>query len=67
MKAERKHKVFVPIRVTFETQEEIDKFYALCNFRPLSDVIDLDGWLEQIQEFHTDGYNKFHDKLSEKF
>ena len=50
---------FRPIIVVLESQEEVDKLYAVCTCVWLSDALDLDGWWEQLTPYaskHSDNY-----------
>lgn len=69
MKAEREEheQPFIPVIVTLESQEEVDKLFALCNNSAIYEAIGLKGWYEMLREFHTTAYNEYHTALSNIF
>jgi hypothetical protein len=67
MKAERTN-TFVPIKLVLETQEEVDKLFAVFNCCPIADALNLgDTWRilgsfadnEPSKQYHRDLLNAF--------
>lgn len=58
---------FVPIVITIETQEELNKLFALYNYCPLVRDLDLGSVSRQLTEFKTGAYQKYHDILCQNY
>jgi uncharacterized protein YpbB len=61
MKAEKKER-FMPVILTLETQEEVDKIFALMNHKDLADAVEL-GDDNPLAGFETDNYEIYHERL----
>lgn len=59
-------KDFSPIKITFETQEEFDKFFAIVNFGPIHDTLGLYDFHKLLQPYSSVGYNQYHILLDNK-
>ena len=60
-----KQEAFTPVAITLETREEVDKMYALFNYSPIADALELRGWYTKLQPYRTFGHDKWHNKLCE--
>ena len=61
-------RVFNPITITLETQEEINQLFAMLNFGSIGRAIkdDSNGWGKLYKELHnckTSDYQRWHDRL----
>ena len=61
-------KAFKPIRITLETQDEVDRLFAIMNFVPIKNALDLyeDNWAllwHELRGRKTECYLKYHCKL----
>ncbi len=61
-------KTFNPVRITLETQDEVDRLFAILNFAPIEEAVDLneDNWdflYSELKKYKTDCYLKYHSKL----
>lgn len=63
MKACRVRNPFEPVVMTLESQEEVDKLFAVFNFTPISRALNLGGWLEVLNRFKTSAYVQYHARL----
>jgi len=59
-----------PVEITLETQEEIDLLYAILNFTPLSDALNLretdSVWVKlytKLIDVRSPSYENYHKKL----
>ena len=69
MKVELVEKEFKPVKITLETQDEVDRLFAIINFIPIDEVLNLheDNWAllwDELNQCKSSGYNKYHDRLS---
>jgi hypothetical protein len=53
--------LFQPVALVLETQEEVDKIFALFNFTPLHRAFQFADSYQLLKK--SDGYIKFHDIL----
>lgn len=58
MKITKQEPTFTPVTVTFETKEELCKFFALCNHTQISDALRLNGWSDHIDNHFSDVIGK---------
>lgn len=63
MKVKKGREPFVPIQVTLETQEEVDKLFALANHSIINKNLQLDGWWEKLDMYRSGEYEKWHSVL----
>lgn len=61
MKATRKEQPFNPVILTLESQEEVDKLFAVFNFVPIADLLGFN--YKVLNDFRTGGYVNYHGKL----
>lgn len=57
MKVERKNN-FEPVLLILETQEEVNKVFALFNHSIIIDALQIPDWWEELEHFSTDNYSK---------
>jgi hypothetical protein len=39
---------FEPVAIILETQEEVDKLYAVLNYAPITDAVRMDNWRVEL-------------------
>ncbi len=69
MKAEQiaPPRVFKPVQITLETQEEVDKIYAVLNYHPIVDILEINGWWKAMENFRSKESDKYHEMVCKKF
>lgn len=67
MKAETEKPDYLPVVVTFETQEEFDKFYAMIIHTKITGTLDIRDWWKQLEFARSLGADLFHSKLVKMF
>ena len=68
MKARRDNKkIFEPVIVTLETQDEVDKLLAILIYSPIVETLDIVDWWESLKDYSSDNYDMFHSKLGDAF
>lgn len=72
MKAERKNYKFDPVILTLETQEEVDKMFAIFNCSRIVEALDAGvftnkhAWYKELMPFKDEECStKWHAKLAE--
>lgn len=64
MKIEQE-KSFKPVVITLETQEEVDKIFAMFNHVTLSETLEFDlNWTDMLELFSSDEYKEYHRRLT---
>ena len=70
MKVETVEGVFKPVRITLETQDEVDCLYALLNFSPIGDIIrrgsaspDWCVLYDKLSVYRSLNYSRYQDQL----
>ena len=58
---------FTPVILTLESQEEVDKIFAIMNYTPLHVALNFNGVWEQLDQFKTNEYYHFHDIIEKVF
>ena len=58
--------IFDPVVITLETQEEVDKLFAIVNFVPIHDLLEMNKLREGLLEFKSVNYIGFHNKLKDR-
>ncbi len=68
MKVERKEHEFRPITVTFETQDEFDKVFALFNYSTLCDAVGGQTIYDILEGFtFGSSYQTYHGKIDKTY
>jgi len=65
---EEKKKEFIPVIVTLETQEEVDKLYIMCNNGKIATALEIGyeagpSWWKHLMPFTSDGVGKWAEEL----
>jgi len=66
-----RNKEFTPIQIVVETQEELDKLFAVFNNSKIADVLEIscakssNPWWEKLEKYKTDRATEWHEKLEE--
>ena len=60
-------KYFKPVTIVLETQEEVNKIFAVANFNDICESLKLHDLYRDLQKFRDDGYYDFHRKLMKIF
>lgn len=63
MKVEKLKAGFEPILLTIETQDELDRLFALCNHSLISDRLMLYNMQDLLHPHRSDNYVKYHNEL----
>ena len=56
-------KKFQPVKLVLETQEEVDKLFAIANFTPLAKLLDIENVWELLDVRKSEAYVQYHDLL----
>lgn len=57
-------KTFKPLTVTFESQQEIDEFFAVLNHRYIAECLPCLGrYSGAVEEYSSEDYSLIHEKL----
>jgi len=54
---------FVPVVVTLETQEEVDKLFALLDHCTVNRELDMENWWRPLEKYKSKGYEKYFNKF----
>ena len=54
---------FKPICITLESQEDVDKVYAILDHSSIVRAFNIENWYKQLRPFRTGAYTKYHSKL----
>ena len=67
MKAERiePQVEFVPVVITLETQEEVDKMFAVLVHCKINTAVSMNNWWKALNSYKTNDYRVYFDKLDE--
>lgn len=58
--------VFDPVKIVLETQEEVDKVFAMLNYSPIVNALQLGNWYQKLQSYRTENYRNYHDHLAQR-
>jgi hypothetical protein len=58
---------FTPVVLTLETQEEVDKVFAIFNFARIVDAVGLPDAYEHLDRFTTKAADKYHSAIGALF
>jgi hypothetical protein len=58
---------FEPVQIVLETQEEVDKLFAIINHSRIADAVDLPNAWELLRPYRSDNYRAFFQKLQTRF
>ena len=61
MKVEKAKKGFEPICLVLESQDDVNKIFALLNHADLSVAVEI--FENPLNSYESDSYNKYHDNL----
>ncbi len=68
MKVTRKEAKFTPVTVTFETQDEFDKVFALLNYTTLCDAVEGQTIYDILDGFTSgSSYQTYHNKIDKTY
>ncbi len=56
-------KRFESVALILETQEEVDKVFALSNYSTLQDALGLYDLYRALHPYRFNGYGAYHDKI----
>ncbi|MDD5381897.1 MAG: hypothetical protein PHG53_09725 [Phycisphaerae bacterium] len=56
-------KKFQPVKLVLETQDEVDKLYAIANLAPLQNLIGLENMWQLLIRYKSSGYMQYHNLL----
>jgi len=54
---------FVPVVVTLETQEEVDKLFALLDHCTVNRELGTKDWWKLLEKYKSKGYEKYFNKF----
>lgn len=64
MKVEQLKSSFVPVIITLETQDEVDRIFAALNVLRLQNAIKLDDIVNCLRNFTSSRYVTYHQDLT---
>lgn len=66
MRVESSKEIFQPIKIVLESQEEVNKLFAIFNYTPISEAVDIPSWWSELRPYKTDDATRFHGHLRAK-